>query len=246
VPTTSGTGAESTKNAVIADLAKGYKFSFRSERLLARMAVIDPVLTVGVPPAVTAFSGMDALTQLIEAFISKKSQPVTDALALSGIPRVAASLRRAYQDGGDLQARENMAYGSFLSGICLANAGLGAAHGIAAALGAVLGTPHGLACAVLLPHVVTINMPYTADKAAPLCQALTGKAWPDLADNVREVTGFIDSLAGDIGIPARLGTADHSDEMVAKLAGAVSRSSMGGNPVTLSDKETAELIRRIL
>ena len=246
IPTTSGTGAEATKNAVISDLAKGYKSSFRSDKLLARVAIIDPELTLAVPPAITAWSGMDALTQLMEAYISKKSQPVTDALALSGIPRVAASLLRAYMDGHDIEAREGMAYGSFLSGICLANAGLGAVHGIAAALGAIVGTPHGLACAVLLPHVMAVNMPHTAEKAAPLCQALTGRAWPELSDNVKAVTCYINELAGQLGIPASFHAADHSDEKIARITAAVSRSSMSGNPVALSDEQTAELIRKAL
>lgn len=246
IPTTSGTGAEATKNAVISDVSAGYKASFRSDRLLARVALVDPELTLGLPQNVTAWSGMDALTQLMESYISKKAQPVTDELALSGMKRVAASLPRAYTDGQDVAAREGMAYGSFLSGICLANAGLGADHGVAAALGAVEGISHGLACAVLLPHVMEINMPHVGVKAASLCDALTGRAWPAPGDNVKAVTGFVAGLAQQLGIPARLGLEGIDETRLMRILGAVSGSSMGGNPVELSREDTIQLIRKIV
>lgn len=245
-PTTSGTGAEATKNAVLSDAAAGYKASFRDERLLARLAVIDPELTLGVPPDVTARSGMDALTQLIESYISKKAQPVTDALALSGMRSAAASLERAYRDGSDIEARENMAYASFLSGVCLANSGLGADHGIAAALGAVEGVPHGLACAVLLPGVLRLNIPHVGPKAAPLCEALTGRAYSDAASNAAAVVDFVCGLASRIGIPEKLGLKGMDGRRMKKLLGAVSRSSMSGNPVEVGEAETIGLIRQVL
>lgn len=246
IPTTSGTGAEVTKNAVISDAAAGYKASFRSDRLLAKVAVVDPELTITAPQNVTAWSGMDALTQLIEAYLSKKAQPVTDALALSGMKSVAVGLLRAYRDGGDIEAREAMAYGSCLSGICLANAGLGADHGLAAAFGAVEGTPHGLICAVLLPHVMEINMPHAGAKAASLAEALTGRAWAVPEDNAKAVTGFIHELAGQLGIPPRLGLKETGPERLEKLCGAVSRSSMSGNPVELSREDVLSLIRLVI
>jgi alcohol dehydrogenase class IV len=246
IPTTSGTGAEATKNAVISDAVAGYKFSFRSDWLLAKAAVIDPELTLGVPQNVTAWSGMDALTQLMEAFISKKSQPVTDALAISGIRSVAAGLLRAYVDGGDIEAREAMAYGSFLSGICLANAGLGADHGLAAAFGAVEGTPHGLACAVLLPYVMELNMPHTGAKAVLLSEALTGRAWDGLDDNVKAVTGYINVLARKLGIPSRLGLKDTGNDRMARIYSAISRSSMLGNPIDLGREDIMALIRLVV
>lgn len=245
VPTTSGTGAEATKNAVISDAAAGYKASFRSDSLMARLAVVDPELTVSSPPNVTAWSGMDALTQLMEAYISRKSQPFTDALALSGIEAASGALKRAFEDGGDIGARERMAYGSHLSGICLANAGLGAAHGLAAAFGAVEGTPHGLICAVLLPHVMELNMPHTGGKAKALSRALTGKEWPDAGDNGKAVTGFIRELASSLGIPDRLGLQGMDAAREERLLAAVSRSSMSGNPVELGREDVLALIRQV-
>jgi alcohol dehydrogenase class IV len=246
IPTTSGTGAEATKNAVISDVKAGYKASFRSDSLLARVALVDPELTVAVPQNVTAWSGMDALTQLMESFISKKAQPVTDSLALSGMKYVSTGLLRAWSDGADLQAREAMAYGSFLSGICLANSGLGADHGIAAALGAIEGIQHGLACAVLLPHVMEINMPHVGQKAAELSLALTGCAWPLLNDNVKAVTGFVVDLAEQLGIPAQLGIPGMDEARLDRIFKAVSRSSMGGNPVELRSEEVLNLIKKVV
>lgn len=246
IPTTSGTGAEATKNAVISDAVAGYKASFRSDWLLAKAVILDPELTVGVPANVTAWSGMDALTQLMESYISRKSQPVTDAMALSGMKKVAACLLRAFSDGHDLEAREGMAYSSFLSGVCLANAGLGADHGIAAAYGAVLGAPHGLACAVLLPHVMEINMPHTGPKAADLSDALTGRRYPDMGDNVKAVTGYINGLAEQLSIPPRLAAPAVDSVLLQRVYRAVSRSSMGGNPVELPADAVMELIHKTI
>ncbi len=245
IPTTAGTGAEVTKNAVISDAQRGYKSSFRSDRLLAAVAVVDPVLCLGAPASVTAASGMDALTQLIEAYLTRKAQPVTDALALDAMPAVAAALPRAFADGEDLDARERMSYGSLMSGICLANAGLGAVHGIAAALGAVLGAPHGLACAVLLRPVMAINIPHAGAKAEPLCRALTGAAYADPADCARAVDDFLAQLTQSLGIPRRLNAAQPAPQLLEQLRGAVS-SSMGGNPVALAPEQVRELIAQVL
>lgn len=244
IPTTSGTGAEVTKNAVICDTAAGYKASFRSDSLLAKAVIVDPELTIGVPAKVTAWSGMDALTQLMESYISKKSQPVTDALALSGMKAVASGLARAYANGQDMEAREAMAYGSFLSGICLANSGLGADHGIAAAFGAVLGVPHGLACAVLLPHVMRINMPHVGPKASNMAEALTGSSFITMEDNVNAVTGFIQELAEKLSIPHRLSLPGVDEVKLERVSRAVSRSSMGGNPVELTSDDIMEIIKK--
>ncbi len=244
IPTTSGTGAEATKNAVICDAAVGYKASFRSDSLLAKAVIVDPELTVSVPANVTAWSGMDALTQLMESYISKKAQPVTDLLALSGMKAVAASLARAYANGQDLEAREAMAYGSFLSGVCLANSGLGADHGIAAAFGAVLGVPHGLACAVLLPHVMRINMPNVGPKAASMAEALTGSCFNSMDDNVEAVTGFVQELAERLHIPSKLNMPGLDDGILVRVLCAVSRSSLSGNPIELTSEDILEIIKK--
>ena len=151
VPTTSGTGSEVTKNAVIMSRKEKFKVSMRDERLMANIALVDPELTVSVPKSVTAASGMDAICQLMESYTSKQANALCDAMALYHAPRAIAALKRAYDNGADIEARETMALASLVSGMCLANTGLGAAHGIGAGLGAVMGVRHGIACGMLLP-----------------------------------------------------------------------------------------------
>jgi alcohol dehydrogenase class IV len=158
IPTTAGTGAEATRNAVIGFPEKKFKASIRGELLLPRAAIVDPELAVDIPPDVTARGGMDALCQLIESYTSIGANPITDPLALQGIPLAARSLQRAYTNGHDLDARQNMALAALLSGITLTSAGLGAVHGFAAPLGANFPVPHGVVCAVLLPLVIHANL----------------------------------------------------------------------------------------
>jgi alcohol dehydrogenase class IV len=158
VPTTAGTGAEVTRNAVIESPEHRVKVSLRSPLMLPRVALVDPELTYDLPREVTASAGLDALTQLIEVFVSIKANPMTDALCREGIPRVARSLRRAYENGRDAAAREDMALAAMFSGMGLANAGLGAVHGFAAPVGGMFHAPHGAVCAALLPHVMEANL----------------------------------------------------------------------------------------
>jgi len=157
VPTTAGTGSEATKNAVISSCDPPFKKSLRSDALLPRLVVVDPELTVSTPRSVTAQSGMDALTQLIESFISRRAKPVPQALCRQGIPLALNSLVEAVEQPASRTARENMAHAALLSGIALANSGLGMAHGVAAALGVHCRVPHGLACAVMLPAALETN-----------------------------------------------------------------------------------------
>ena len=159
VPTTAGTGAEATKNAVISRLgADGYKKSLRHDAFVPRVAIIDPELHVGCPREVSAASGLDAITQLVEAYVSTKATPFTDALALSGLAYAAGSFRRTLAEPGDVDARAGMAYAAYLSGVCLANAGLGLVHGAASPIGAVCAIPHGVVCGNLLPVTVTATI----------------------------------------------------------------------------------------
>ncbi len=158
IPTTAGTGAEVTRNAVLLSPEHGIKASLRSPTMLPRLAVVDPELTTSMPPAVTASTGLDALTQVIEPFTSIRANPLTDALCREGISRVARSLRRVYADGQDAAAREDMALASLFGGLALANAGLGAAHGFASVVGGMFPAAHGAVCAALLPHVMAVNL----------------------------------------------------------------------------------------
>ena len=254
VPTTAGTGAEVTKNAVVACHEKNFKASIRGEQLLARAAVVDPELGLGVPPQTTAASGMDALCQLIESYTSNNAGPVTDALAAEGIPRAARSLRRVVADGSDLAAREDMALAALLSGITLTNAGLGAVHGFAAPMGANFRVPHGVVCAALLPGVMAANVralrepdaateaPATLGRYAVVGRLLLARQDQDDASAIDAGVAFVAELAEAIGIP-KLGqfgvTADRVEEMVAL---AKKSSSMRYNPVCLSDEALTQIL----
>jgi alcohol dehydrogenase class IV len=250
VPTTAGTGAEATRNAVIGLPEKKFKASIRGEHLLPRVALIDPQLGLDVPPNVTARSGMDALCQCIESYTSTGAQPITDALALQGITLAVRALPRAYKDGHDLAARTDMAMAAYLSGVTLANAGLGAVHGFAAPLGANFPVPHGTVCAALLPHVIAANV--AAMRAANDTQGLSRYAEvgrhlmqePCLGDEaaIDACARITSQLAGDLNIPplSQFGLTDrHIQEMITLARKA---SSMRYNPVVLSDEALAKVL----
>lgn len=166
IPTTSGTGAEVTPNAVLINRDKKVKKSFRDSHLFARLAIIDPELTLSLPPKITAYSGMDALCQSIESFISLGSNPLTDSLSIKAIELIGRSLLKAYQDGSDIQARTEMSYGALLAGIALFNARMGVIHGIAHPFGAMYSLGHGLVCGVLLPYGMEFNLDVAYGKYA--------------------------------------------------------------------------------
>lgn len=251
VPTTAGTGAEVTKNAVLGSKQHGAKVSLRHDSMLPRVALLDPELTVSVPPAVTAATGLDALTQCLEPFLSCQANPLTDGIAREGIRRGAGSLLRAHRDGSDLSARSEMALCSLFGGLALANAKLGAVHGFAAPIGGMFESPHGAVCARLLPLVFETNF-----------RALTARepqnpALPRFDEVARLLTGnpearahdalaFIDQLAAALSIPglAHYGmTAAHVAEVVNKAQLA---SSMKGNPITLTREELTRIAERAL
>src|SRR5580704_6326262 len=157
IPTTAGTGSEVTRNAVLGSPEQRAKVSMRSPFMLPQVALVDPELTYDLPPQLTATTGMDALTQLIEAFVSVKANPLTDAICREGMLRAARSLRCAYEHGDDVSARQDMCVASLFGGMALANAGLGAVHGLSSPLGGIFDAPHGALCAALLPHVMEVN-----------------------------------------------------------------------------------------
>lgn len=251
VPTTAGTGAEVTRNAVLTVRDRALKASLRSPWLLPRMALVDPALTCDLPPEVTAATGMDALTQLIEAFVSVRANPITDAFCREGLSRMAAGLRRVYEDGTDAAARADVALASLLSGLALANGGLGAVHGLAAPLGGAHAMAHGAVCAALLPEVMAANLaalesraPHHAARARfdeigrlLCCQPEAGAA--DGIEWVRETRRRLRVRPlGALGFPAE------AIEDVARHA--LSASSMKGNPAPLTLAELTEVLARAL
>lgn len=255
VPTTAGTGAEVTRNAVLGAPERKFKASLRSPHLLARIALLDAELGVSVPPVVTASSGMDALCQLIESYTSNRAQPITDALAVKGISLAAAALPRAYVDGEDLDAREDMALAALLSGMTLANAGLGAVHGFAAPLGANFPVPHGTVCAALLPHVMRANVAALRAESpghsylgryARIGRALTGREDFSDEDAIDAGIDFTLRMVEQLNIP-RLGTYGLAPDAVADLVGLARKaSSMRYNPVVLSEEALREILNGAL
>ena len=246
VPTTAGTGTEATRNAVLDVPEHGVKVSLRSPHLLPRVAVVDPELTLSLPPEVTAYTGMDALTQLIEPFVSNAASPFTDGVCREGLTRAARSLEVAYRDGSDLAAREDMALAALFSGVALANARLGAVHGFAGVLGGATGRPHGALCARLLPFVMEANIravgergdPAILQRYAEIARTLTGDASAAPRDGVTRVH----ELCAELKIPP-LREAGLSVAECSRLIPLARRaSSMKGNPVTLFDSELRQIL----
>ena len=229
------------------------KASLRSELLLPKVALVDPELGVGVPPDVTAASGMDALCQLIESYTSTGAQPMTDALALAGLLHARRSIATAYDDGANLDAREDMALAALLGGIALTNAGLGAVHGFAAPLGANFPAPHGVICAALLPHVIAANIAAlrAADRMHPVLDRYV-KVGLMLSREPSGLTAFDDCIGRitqwvrKFQIP-RLSTFGVTESDVpAMVQLAKKSSSMRYNPVVLGDDVLADVLRRAL
>jgi alcohol dehydrogenase class IV len=250
VPTTAGTGAEVTRNAVLDVPEHKAKASLRSPHLLARLAVVDPELTLSLPPEITAYTGMDALTQLIEPFVSNAANPLTDGVCREGLVRAARSLASAYRDGSDLAAREDMALAALFGGIALANARLGAVHGFASVLGGATGHTHGAICARLLPFVMEANIRAVEERGdraiiqryVEIARTLTGDPEADARGGVSWVRG----LCAEMKIPPlREGGLSTND--CGRLIPLTRRaSSMQGNPVMLSDEELRGILEAAL
>lgn len=246
VPTTAGTGSEATHNAVIIVEEHGVKVSLRSPLLLPELVVVDPDLTVTVPPSITASTGLDALTQLIEPFVSRASNPITDCLCREGLLRVSRSLRRAYQDGSNREARQDMSLAALLSGMALANAKLGAVHALAAAIGGMQRVPHGLVCASLLPHVMEMNIKTAkasgnstiVGRFEEVARILTGRPDATAGDGI----AWVRSVCEDLGVSklGEMGIAENDMRLITLKA--LRASSMKGNPVDLDKDEIAAIL----
>jgi alcohol dehydrogenase class IV len=236
VPTTAGTGTEVTRNAVLGSSRHRVKASLRSPLLLPRLAVVDPELTYDLPPALTARTGLDALTQLIEPFVSTRANAMTDLFCREGMRRAARSLARAYQDGGDKEAREDMAFASLLGGLSLANAGLGAVHGFAAPVGGMFPAPHGAVCAALLPHVMRANL--RAPRYDEVARILTARGDASPEDGVEWVAALVKRLA----IPPLAAYGVRLEDVPVLVEKASRASSMKANPIALSAGELTAIL----
>jgi alcohol dehydrogenase class IV len=250
-PTTAGTGAEVTANAVLAVPEHRLKASLRSPLMIPRVALVDPVLTVSCPPAVTAASGLDALTQCLEPFVSVRATPLTDGLAREGLRRAATGLRAAHADGGDLPARTDMATCALLGGMALANAKLGAVHGLAGVIGGTADVPHGMACAALLAPVIEANVRAlrsgapgspVLDRYAEVARLLTGRPGASVQDGLAWIRETL-ALLGVPGLAAFGLGPGNADDIAAT---AMTSSSMQGNPVALSHGDLTAVLLEAL
>jgi len=251
VPTTAGTGAEVTANAVLAVPEHRLKASLRSPLMIPRVALVDPQLTASCPPPVTAASGLDALTQCLEPFVSVRATPLTDGLAREGLRRAATGLRAAHADGGDLAARTDMAMCALLGGMALANAKLGAVHGLAGVIGGTADVPHGMACAALLAPVIEANVralrsappgSRALDRYAEAAQLLTGKPGASVEDGL----AWIGETLTLLGVPGLAAFGLGPEQADAIAAAALASSSMRGNPVPLSQDQLAAVFLEAL
>jgi alcohol dehydrogenase class IV len=248
IPTTAGTGSEVTRNAVLTSPEKRVKVSLRSPHMLPRLAWIDPRLCLSLSPERTAYTGLDALSQTMEAFVCHTPNPLTDPLCRDALERGARALRRVYDAGDDLEARREMSYVSLVGGLALANARLGAVHGFAAPLGGMFTASHGALCAALLAPVMKVNIaalrrnrsdhPGLA-RYAEVARRLTGRADVQPEDG----TMWIEALCRHMQIPSlrAFGVTEADFPSVSQKAAAA--SSMKGNPIVLSDDERDQILR---
>lgn len=248
IPTTAGTGSEVTRNAVLASHEHRVKVSLRSPLMLPRVAIIDPELTYSLPPSITASTGLDALTQLIEPYTCNAPNPLVDAICREGMQRAARSLKRAYQDGGDATAREDMSIAALFGGMALANARLGAVHGFAGPLGGLFPAPHGMICARLLPFVVEANVralqtrePHSTvlQRYDQVAQLLTGRS----AAGASEAIEWLHQLCADLNVAPLSQFGLTTQDIPAVVAQAQKASSMKGNPLVLTTEELSEILQ---
>jgi alcohol dehydrogenase class IV len=251
IPTTAGTGSEVTRNAVLGAPEQRVKASLRSAGMLPRVAVVDPELTLSLPRAVTASTGLDALTQLIEPYVSVRANPMTDSFCVEGMRRAAEGLPRAWNDGGDREARTAMSWAALLGGLALANSGLGVVHGFAAPIGGMFPAPHGAACAAVLPHGMAVNVQALRARAPEspaleryeeVARLLTGRGNTSPEDGVE----WVAELCRKLEVPP-LRTygvrEEHIPELVEKAG---QTNSMKGNPILLTKEELRQIAEQAL
>eukprot|EP01052_Picozoa_sp_SAG31_P036918 SAG31_NODE_4678_length_3040_cov_3.101666_1_plen_411_part_00 len=252
IPTTAGTGAEVSKNAVLASIEHAQKVSLRSEYMLPKVALIDPELTVGVPPHITATCGLDALCHCLEAYCTHLNTPITDSIAREGMLRAARSMLRTFTHGDDINARSDMALTSLFGGIALANAKLGSVHGFAGVLGGMFeGSPHGGVVAACMPTAIRVNVRALRSRSpdhdslrryTEVAQMLTGRVDATAEDGAQWLTDMLAAM--DVPGLSHWGVTESDaapgSELIQKAQGS---SSMKGNPIALTDEEAAELVR---
>ena len=251
IPTTAGTGAEVTRNAVLAVPERKVKVSLRSPHLLARIALVDPELTFDLPAAVTAATGMDAITQLLEAFVCNRANPMTDTLCREGLPRAVKALPAIGRNAHDASAREDLSLAALWSGLALANAGLGAVHGLAGPIGGMASAPHGAVCAALLAPVMRVNIgalrarvPGAAalQRYAEIAYWFTGRVDAMAEDGAR----WVETLVAELNLPGLSAFGVTASLFPSLVAQAQQASSMKANPIVLTPLDLADVLAAAL
>ncbi len=251
IPTTAGTGSEVTRNAVLFSPDHRVKVSLRSALMLPRVALVDPTLSSTMPATVTASTGMDALTQLLEPYVSRRANPMIDAICVDGIRRAAGAIRTAVADPANAKAREQMALASLFSGMALANAGLGAVHGFAGPIGGMFNAPHGALCAALLPHVFAGNLQALRRRAPThpslprfdgIAVLMTGRMDARADDGIT----WLSALRADLGVPALRSYGIRESDIPQIVAKAALSSSMKANPIDLTFDEMSAIVAAAL
>ncbi len=247
IPTTAGTGSEVTRNAVISIPEKKVKVSMRNAYLLPDVAIVDPELTYGVPKTITAVTGMDAFTQVIEPYVSRYSNPMVDMFCKDAIPRGASYLMRAWENGSDHEARENISWVSLMGGLALANAKLGAVHGFAGPIGGMFHAPHGAVCAALLPSVMLVNVEALSrrqNNSEKLSRYEDVARWVTGVENaaIEEGIEWIASLCKNMNIPRLSELGIKKTHFTTIIEKSKNSSSMKGNPIQLTEQEMEKIL----
>ncbi len=246
IPTTAGTGSEATKNAVISNHSPAFKKSLRADQMIPDLILCDPKLSCSVPPNITAQTGMDAITQLLESYISCRAKPIPQALCLQGLKLALPALAEAVEDGSSKSSRENMSHAALLSGIALANSGLGMAHGVAPALGIHCNIPHGLACAVMLPSTLKTNLLARQKEYAEIARFIAPELSLSEADAAQSLIDQIQTLIERIKIPCTLSELGVTHSQIPDLVASSRGNSMNGNPREISDTELTQILEDLL
>jgi alcohol dehydrogenase class IV len=246
MPTTAGTGSEATKNAVISSYAPKFKKSLRSDAMVPRGVLVDPELATFCPRNVTVSCGMDAITQLIESYISRRAQPIPRAMAIASLPAAVDALPRLLDDPTSRPGREAMAHAALMSGMALANSGLGMAHGVAAALGVHARVPHGLACAVMLPVALAANRAVCERDYAALERAIDPRVAVSGAEAADAFVARIEALCERVGVPKSLSALGVERGQLDDLVRGARGNSMDGNPRDIGDAELREMLEAML
>lgn len=246
IPTTAGTGSEATKNAVISNHSPAFKKSLRAEQMIPDLVLCDPQLSCSVPADITAQTGMDAITQLLESYISCRANPIPQALCLQGLKLALPTLAEVVEDGNSRNGRENMAHAALLSGIALANSGLGMAHGVAPALGIHCNIPHGLACAIMLPTTLKTNLSTCQKEYAEITRFIAPERSFSESEAAQYLIDQVQSLNDRIQIPQKLSDLGVTYSQIPDLVSSSRGNSMNGNPREISDTELTQILEDLL